>query len=434
MTLKSLKLAVVLAGAFALLAMPAVAAGLFTNGLPIAGGTQFPSTIPLTGSETIPADTNLPSGLNPATEAITSLQLSGLATSTYSSWRNMLIGGDFSTNLWQRGTTSASITTALLYTADRWWGLSGTGTAFTVIRETGAGDITPTVKATARAQRTASQTGVLPVCVGQVLTSENSTSFQGKLAEFSFTALAGATFSAASSNITATIAYGTGSDESAANFSTGSWTGYTAANTTITLSTSFVRYSATASIPVTATQVGVKLCYTPVGTAGATDFFEFGNAQLDVNPNAIANISSTDTNYSMLAFEYRPTSIETGLQRAYYYQLNESAAITAYAPCVNSTTSLTLCLFEFPAVMRGAPVFTGDGGFTAGFAAWSSTAGTGLTACTALAVSTAIASTAANSRMVQLSCTSSAGFGAAGTGSMLFSNNGSGVIKASSEL
>lgn len=65
----------VMAGAFIALAGVAQAAGFLTNGLPPAGGTQYPSTFPLTGNETIPADTNLPSGLNPASEAVTVGQL-----------------------------------------------------------------------------------------------------------------------------------------------------------------------------------------------------------------------------------------------------------------------------------------------------------------------------------------------------------------------
>lgn len=46
----------------------AFAAGLYTNGLPAA-------VAPLTGNETLAADTNLPQGLNPATESITLGQL-----------------------------------------------------------------------------------------------------------------------------------------------------------------------------------------------------------------------------------------------------------------------------------------------------------------------------------------------------------------------
>lgn len=421
-----------LAGALALATLPSLAAGLFP--FPPAGGSQYPSTIPLTGVETIPADTNLTSGLNPATESITTQQLAGYVGSQNGTWRNGLIGGNFFTNLWQRGTTSASITTALLYGPDRWWGLSGTGTAFTIIKQTGASDITTGVNATARVQRTNGQTGVLPVCVGQVLTSGNSAQYQGKTVELSFTGLAGALFSAASSNITATIAYGTGSNESAANFSTGSWTGYTAQATTITLGTSFARYSAVASIPATATQIGVKMCYTPVGTAGATDFWEFGNAQLAVNAAAVAATTSTDTNYNILGFEYRDSGIEQVLQQHYYFEIDESAAITPIATCGNSTTSLALCYLSFPTTMRSIPVFTGDGGFTAGFAANTTTAMTGVSACTALAVSTAVASTAANTNGVLLGCTSAAAFGAAGSTSFLYSNNGSGKIKASAEL
>jgi len=53
----------------------ALAAGLLTNGLPPAGGTQYPSTLPLTGNEAFAADTQLPQGLNPASEAVTTGQL-----------------------------------------------------------------------------------------------------------------------------------------------------------------------------------------------------------------------------------------------------------------------------------------------------------------------------------------------------------------------
>lgn len=55
------------AAALALFASSAFAGGLYTNGLPAATS--------ITGNETIPADTNLPSGLNPQTEAVTIGQL-----------------------------------------------------------------------------------------------------------------------------------------------------------------------------------------------------------------------------------------------------------------------------------------------------------------------------------------------------------------------
>lgn len=57
-----------------LFAGPALAAGMF-SGWPFAGGTQYPSTLPLTGDEGVAADTQLPSGLNPASELISVDQL-----------------------------------------------------------------------------------------------------------------------------------------------------------------------------------------------------------------------------------------------------------------------------------------------------------------------------------------------------------------------
>lgn len=425
--------AVLLAGALAL-AGNAFAAGLYTNGLPVAGGTQYPSTLPLTGNEQVPADTMLPNGRNPATLAITTGQLAGFINGETDTWTNGLIGGDFAANLWQRGTTSASITTSLLYTADRWWGLSGAGTAFTVSRQTASQ--ADGIGASARVQRTAAQTGVLPICVGQVLTTANSWKFAGSKAELSFYAKAGSGFTAAGSRVAATIAYGTTTDGTAANFSTGSWTGYANATVSnVTLGTGWGRFNVVGNIPVTATQVGIKICYTPVGTAGASDFFEFANAQLAVNPNAVAWLGGTGVNQGvMLAFEHRTRPVEILLQQAYYFQVDESAAITPVATCANSTTSLALCYLSFPTTMRATPVFTGDGGFTTGFAANTTTAMTAVTACTGLAVASAVASTVANPNSVLLGCTSAAGFGAAGTTSFLYSNNGSGKIRASAEL
>ena len=53
-----------------LIAAPAFAGGIVTNGLPAA-------TSPLTGAETLPADTNLSGGRNPQSEAVTPNQLKG---------------------------------------------------------------------------------------------------------------------------------------------------------------------------------------------------------------------------------------------------------------------------------------------------------------------------------------------------------------------
>ena len=123
----------------------AIAGGVYTNGMPLAGGTQYPSTLPLTGNEQIPADTELSSGQAPQSEAITVGQMSGSDRTFTGSggWRNSLIGGDFGTNPWAYGTTVASTANTATYTANRWVAFSsGAGGAVSVSKQTGASDIT----------------------------------------------------------------------------------------------------------------------------------------------------------------------------------------------------------------------------------------------------------------------------------------------------
>lgn len=343
------KIGLLLGGAITLaLAVPAFAGYWSTLPDAAAPATTF----------TVPMDTNYAQGRQPQTVKATLANIGSATMQNAGSggWRNALVGGDFGTNLWQRGTTSASITTAALYTADRWAGLSGTGTAFTVIKETAAADITNGYAASARVQRTASQTGVLPVCLAQVLTSANSTRFQGGTAEFSFHALAGANFSPAGSAITASIFYGTGTDQSAATGLAGTWTGQAnAASAAVTLTTSWDRYSVVGVVPVTATQVGVQICYTPVGTAGANDWFEFTGAQLDINPGAVARTDGTIVpgKYSIASVERRPQSIESELQYAYFYRLSEPASGAAIpAMCQATGATANICNVFLPVVMR----------------------------------------------------------------------------------
>lgn len=379
----------------------ASAAGFYTNGVPPAGGSQYPTTIPLTGAETIPADTNLSNGQNPASEAITVTQLSGASRASAGSggWRNVLVGGDFGTNLWQRGTAaSADISNTLTYDADQWWNLGGASSAINVTKETGAADITAAFAASLRFQRKSANADVAAICTGQVLTSANSTRFQSKVTEFIVHLLAGANFSAASSQVTITIGYGTGSDQSAATFAAGTWTGYTAAVAqTTTISTTWNRYSAVASIPATATQVGVKICYTPVGTAGANDWIELAGAQLDDNPAAVAYNGSTSATGNMASFERVPASIEALREYAYFYRLSEPASTAALpASCQATGANTNICNVFMPVPMRAVTptiVITTAGTFKVNIAGTPTTIAT---PTASVCSSTSCAVTAAN--------------------------------------
>lgn len=436
------------AGAVALgLVSAAGAAGFLTNGMPQAGNSPYGFTIPFTGNEMIPLDTLLPAGQSPQSESASLLQLQGYFGGGVTGWRNALIGGDFTTNLFQRGTTSASITTAVLYGPDRWFGWSGLNTAFTIIRSTTASDLPTGFGAAVRVQRTAGQTGVLPVCVSQVVEGTNARQFAGKVAEFSFWENTGANFSPTNGNLNVYVTYGTGTDEGSVNLAFGlngggggaaGWTGQTnalAAVAATSIPTGAVgtlqRWVGVANIPSTATEIAATICYTPVGTAGANDWVSLSGMQLAVN-QALSQYAGTvqlATSVPASAFDRRPNEVETVLQQRYYYQLTESAAVTPVASCAAVDVTHTNCLVPFPVTMRTAPTMT----YANGFASPTDTTQATLGACTTLASAATVAATVANTLGVLVNCTA-ATIPAAGVASFLYSNGGTGVIRASAEL
>lgn len=359
---------------------------------------------------------------------------------------NALIGGDSDTNLYQRATTGSSVTTTLTYGGpDRWAYWSGTGTAMTLSRTTTAGDL-PASKTFASAfklARTNGQTGVVQVCMLQAVESSNSFRFSGQTAELDFHATAGATFSAAASQMTAYFITGTATDEGVAKAGFGlnagggggsGWTGQANVAVNFTISATNTRYTAVAPIPSGTTEIAVALCFTPVGTAGATDYAAFSGIQLTPNASlataaGTAGAALTNNDSRAKAFARRSQEIETGLQQRYYFQVTETAAITPVAPCAAIDTTHTNCIITFPTPMRAAPTMS----YANGFATPTSTTQATLGACTTLASAATVASTVANTGTALVNCTAGT-VPAGGVASFLYSNNGSGKIQASAEL
>ncbi len=368
-----------LAGAVCLAAaLSANAAGLYTNGVPPAGGTQYPSTLPLTGNETLPADTNLPGGANPASEAISVAQiasyLGGLPVGG-----NVLIGGDATTNLWQRATTGASETTTYAYGGpDRWAYWSGTNTAVTLSRDSTAADISTGFQYAFKLAETSGQTGTVQICMAQEVESANSYQFAGHTAELDFNAVTGANFNAAGNNMTAYIIYGTGADEGMQKLAWGlnaggggstAWTGQTNATAAVIglggVSTAG-RYVAVANIPATATEVGVALCWTPNATASTNSYIAFSGIQLKRN-DILAGYASTTagfstTNLPASVFERRLQALETMYQQRYFWQVNEPAASKAVANGSYLTATICDVQVPLPVTMRAVPTAVITGG------------------------------------------------------------------------
>jgi hypothetical protein len=201
-----------------------------------------------------------------------------LQSSQYGAGRNAIINGGF--DVWQRGTSN--VTTALVYTADRWQ--KGAGTHFGISRTT-VSDTTnlPTIQYAGRVQRTAASAVTTAIDFGYSMESVDATKFVGQAAILSFYARKGANYSgAAGASFNFALYTGTGTDQSI-------MTGYTGSaatlNTSATLTTSMARYSATVTIPTTATEIGLYFNYTPTGTAGANDYVDITGVQLELGSN-----------------------------------------------------------------------------------------------------------------------------------------------------
>lgn len=419
-----------------------------------------PST--LTGTELIPANTELTQGQNPATVSIPSALLGSLNAKI-----NRLVGGDFGTNLWQRGTTPISATTATnaTMTADRWWAYSSANT-MTISKQTAAADSIPTLGfyASMRVNRP-SGTDVTEICVGQTMDKQAAAPLIGNNAVFSFYALAGAGFSPTGGLLTVKVAYFTAADAAAGQtaiklagtnsrtFALATTTGYvnavaagspgttatvTSAVAAVPITTTWTRYSVYAAIPTVntagtaVTALGVSLCMTPAASTGtSTDWFEFTGAQVQAMPSTASQVLTAGVT-APSGFERRAPAEEQVLQQYYSYVINESAtALNIQATCAGSTTSIANCLVTFPVPMRLAPVAV----YTAGFEACASTACTSATVCTALTTS-ATQAWAVSNKQVVVDCASSAGTGAAGTAFFLYdigTGSASGVMSFSAE-
>ncbi len=302
---------------------------------------------------------------------------------------NWLIGGRADDNLWQRATTGASETTTYAYGGpDRFAYWSGTSTAMTVSDVTTAAALPIGSAHAFRMQRTASQTGVVQMCMAQELTSINSYYLQGHTVELDANVYTGANFSG--TGLTAYVVYGTSTDEGMQKLSYGlnaggggsvGWTGQANATAAViplgAVSTAY-RIMAVASIPTTETEVGVALCYTPVGTAGTTDALYFDNIELR-KADGLANFANTTVGYvlggtsgnvaiatlggvvqnvTVPAYSRRDYFDEQKLQLAYYWQINEPAASKVVGNGNYQTATICDVQIPTPVPMRIAPTLT----------------------------------------------------------------------------
>ena len=280
------------------------------------------------------------------------------------------MAGDASQNLWQRGTAGTSTTSATVAwdSADHWgqWTLSSGGVK--IVKDTTAADLPTGYSVAYGLTHTATTAGA--ICMGQPIESANSYQFAGQTVELDFHAATSASYTG-TNTFTAYITYGTGTDEGlnkmAFTVNAGGATGWagganaTAAVVPLTAVSTIGRFAAVATIPATATEVGVAFCYTPT-TADTTDYVAITGVQLVRSPQLAAKVSTTvaydvQTNpvpFSATAFIRNDSMLEALRQYRYYYQINESAQSGAIQGPGGTYVDTTHCVINFP---TPAPMF-----------------------------------------------------------------------------
>jgi hypothetical protein len=255
---------------------------------------------------------------------------------------NAIINGAF--DIWQRGTSFSGA--GLLYSADRWtYWRDAYASGITASRQN-TGDIVnlPNSKYCLRIARNSGNTGTGLLYTNQPFTNDDSTIFIGQTVTLSAWARVGATFSGSGLNMI--VRSGTGTNQPVNNM-TGA---FTVAGATRGVTQTWQRITVTGTVPTNATQIGVEFSYTPTGTAGATDYFEVTNVQLEAG--AVAT-----------PFKRNAPSIQAELAACQrYYQKFSGSTFTSPAIGYTPTTTLVETFHWLAVPMRVTPTSVGLGG------------------------------------------------------------------------
>ena len=260
--------------------------------------------------------------------------------------KNAIINGGF--DIAQRGTSGTFTTTAKSFCLDRWYIPSATGSSMAYSQQ--ASTVAGT-RYCARIQRTSGNTSTTVISLSQDIETSNSIIFAGQAVTISFYARSGSNYSSASSALNHYLIQGTGTDQS--DYSAG-FTGRTVASSgTATLTTSWQRFTYTATLASSATELSLQIYYTPVGTAGTNDYFEITGVQIELGNYATSFSRAGGTIQGELAACRRYLPAITGA----------TGSIIGYA--VSANTPYYVYQFDVPA--RVAPTGLTTSGTFSGY-------------------------------------------------------------------
>ena len=267
--------------------------------------------------------------------------------------RNLLDGGDFTTNPFQRnisglasgGVLSSAIANTPTYFADRWFAAGGASSA--ILMAVVADTSLPGFSQALQVYRQSGTSNAAQIYFGQVLETLDTVKLQGQPVTFSFWAKALSGFTSPAYEVLVQIVYGTGTNQTAAQLISASWTNQAnLVNQVQSLTTGMTRYQFTATLPNTATQLAVLISFVPVGTASSGDGFQVQGLQLEAN-----TIASN--------FEHRDIELEYGLAQRYAFVIPEPGTGVVVAEGGNNIAANSqVYLIDMPTLMRAAPTVT----------------------------------------------------------------------------
>lgn len=274
------------------------------------------------------------------TAGITTVYTNSVNDGPLAGFRNFIINGNMAIS--QRGTSFTTINT---YNLDRYRTFGGPIT-HTITQQDSVATYSPSRYAL-RAARNSGATETNELGIAQGIESQNSYALRGKTVTVSFRARCGANFSSASSTLLVRVFTGTGTDENPV-----SMTGQNAdISQSVTLTTSLQTFSVTGTLSASLTQATLAFSYTATGTAGANDWFEITDVQLEIGNRATP-------------FERRPYGQELALSQRYYQRYFPTSQEWIYLEGNGSTLRWWFLPIRTP--MRIAPNTTFSSGMTGG--------------------------------------------------------------------
>jgi hypothetical protein len=273
-----------------------------------------------------------------------------LAFSPFANFRNLIDGGDFSINPFQRnipglasgGVIATPISMTPVYFADRFFAAGSAATAILMaaVADASIAGFSQDLKIS----RQAGNASLATINVGQVLETFDSLRCQGQTVTLSFWAKAGATFSG--SGLTAQVIAGSGFNQSAASLVAGTWASASqVVDVPQALTSSMARYQFTGVVPATATQLGILLSFTPAGTAGADDSVSINGVQLEIGASASP-------------FEHIDAQVTLEVCQRYAWAIPEPAAGVVIGAGANTGASAQLFYIATPVQLLKAPTVT----------------------------------------------------------------------------